>query len=387
MKHTTFILSMIIPGKEIPGNKIDVYLQPLVKELSELWNDGVDTFDALMNETFRMREALIWIISDFPGLGSLSGWDTYTGLACPTYNFDTEPCRLNHGSKWCFIGHRRFLRKNHQFRFNRVRFDGSREERNPPSKKSGSDILRQINNRNGGAMLDGCKKRSRPGPKQWRKKSIFFELPYWEYNLLRHNLDFMHIEKNVCDNVLYIVLNDKNKSKDTLNARKDLKQMGIRPDLWSDEKGTYHLALYSLTRDTKKLFLKTLKNVKLPDGYSSNISRCVNEAQQKIFGLKSHDCHIIMEQLLPFSIRNLLPHNVTTVLVELCSFFRVLSGKCLNLSELQILQDRIVITLCHMEMLFPPSFFTVMVHLTVHLIEEAKLGGPVHYRYMYPIER
>lgn len=65
----------------------------------------------------------------------------------------------------------------------------------------------------------------------------------------------MHIEKNVCDNVLYTVLNDKNKSKDNLNARKDLKQMGIRPDLWPDEKGTYHLALYSLICDTKKLLL------------------------------------------------------------------------------------------------------------------------------------
>ncbi|XP_029130648.1 uncharacterized protein LOC114917000 [Cajanus cajan] len=28
-----------------------------------------------------------------------------------------------------------------------------------------------------------------------------------------------------------------------------------------------------------------------------------------------------------------------------------------------------------------------MVHLVVHLIEEVKLGGPVHYRWMYPIER
>ncbi|KAK7262930.1 hypothetical protein RJT34_30511 [Clitoria ternatea] len=28
-----------------------------------------------------------------------------------------------------------------------------------------------------------------------------------------------------------------------------------------------------------------------------------------------------------------------------------------------------------------------MVHLVVHLVEEAKLGGPVHYRWMYPIER
>jgi hypothetical protein len=28
-----------------------------------------------------------------------------------------------------------------------------------------------------------------------------------------------------------------------------------------------------------------------------------------------------------------------------------------------------------------------MVHLVVHLVEEAKLGGPIHYRWMYPIER
>ncbi|XP_019264921.1 PREDICTED: uncharacterized protein LOC109242523 isoform X2 [Nicotiana attenuata] len=40
-----------------------------------------------------------------------------------------------------------------------------------------------------------------------------------------------------------------------------------------------------------------------------------------------------------------------------------------------------------MEILFPPSFFTVMVHLSVHVAEEAKLGGPVHHRNMYPIER
>ena len=31
----------------------------------------------------------------------------------------------------------------------------------------------------------------------WKKRSIFFELPYWEHNILRHNLDVMHIEKNV----------------------------------------------------------------------------------------------------------------------------------------------------------------------------------------------
>jgi len=28
-----------------------------------------------------------------------------------------------------------------------------------------------------------------------------------------------------------------------------------------------------------------------------------------------------------------------------------------------------------------------MVHLLIHLATECKLGGPVHYRWMYPFER
>ncbi|XP_060171510.1 uncharacterized protein LOC132602749 [Lycium barbarum] len=289
MKHTSFILSMIIPGKQMPGNNIDVYLQPLVKELRELWDDGVETFDSSSNEAFRMRAALMWTISDFPGLGILSGWNTHTGFACPTCNFDSEPCRLRHSKKWCFMGHRRFLKRNHRFRLNRVLFNGSTEERDPPIKLLGSDILRQIEEGRG-AALDGRGKRPRRATKQWNKRSILFELPYWETNLLRHNLDFMHIEKNVCDNILYTLLHDRSKSKDHINARKDLREMGIRRDLWPDDDGTYRLAVFSLTRDNKrdtnKLFLTTLKNVVVPDGYSSNISRCIDLVQRKIFGLK-----------------------------------------------------------------------------------------------------
>ena len=32
-------------------------------------------------------------------------------------------------------------------------------------------------------------------------------------------------------------------------------------------------------------------------------------------------------------------------------------------------------------------FFDIMMHLPVHLAKEAKLGGPLCYRWMYPIER
>jgi hypothetical protein len=229
---------------------------------------------------------------------------------------------------------------------------------------------------------------TRDDTKQWKKKSIFFELPYWKDNLLRHNLDMMHIEKNVCDNIIFTLLNDSSKSKDHVNARKDLEEMGIRHDLWPNENGRISPALFTLTGKGKREFLTTLKNITVPDGYSSNISRCIDLENLKLNGmLKSHDCHILMEQLLPLAIRTTLPNEVSAVLIELCSFFRQLCGKVLKVEDLEKLQKQIVLTLCHMEMLFPPSFFTVMVHLTVHLVEEVKLGGPVHYRWMYPIER
>jgi len=75
------------------------------------------------------------------------------------------------------------------------------------------------------------------------------------------------------------------------------------------------------------------------------------------------------------------------VIVELRSFFRQLYGKSLAQLDLDKLESHMIQTLCHLEMLFPPTFFTIMVHLTCHLSGEAKLGGPVHYRWMYSIER
>jgi hypothetical protein len=234
----------------------------------------------------------------------------------------------------------------------------------------------------------GKRQSTEDDPPIWKKKSIFFELPYWKDNLLRHNLDPMHIEKNVLDNIIYTLLNDSSKSKDHVDARRDLEAMGIRSDLWCNENGKISPAIFTLTGQSKREFLTILKNITVPDGYSSNISRCIDLEALKLKGtLKSHDGHILMEQLLPLAIRTTLPTEVSAVLIELCSFFRQLCGKVLNVEDLEKMQNQIILTLCHMEMIFPPSFFTVMVHLVVHLVEEVKLGGPVQYRWMYPVER
>ncbi|GJS98092.1 transposase-associated domain-containing protein [Tanacetum coccineum] len=61
--------------------------------------------------------------------------------------------------------------------------------------------------------------------------------------------------------------------------------------------------------------------------------------------------------------------------------------KDLTEDDLEFLESRVAVTLCKLEKLFPPSFFTVMVHLVIHLVREVRFGGPTPYRWMYPIER
>ncbi|KAL9675020.1 hypothetical protein QQ045_003219 [Rhodiola kirilowii] len=66
----------------------------------------------------------------------------------------------------------------------------------------------------------------------WTKKSIFWELPYWPNVQLRHNLDVMHIEKNVFENLFNTIIDVKGKTKDNgVNCKKDIAAYCIRPEL------------------------------------------------------------------------------------------------------------------------------------------------------------
>jgi len=118
-------------------------------------------------------------------------------------------------------------------------------------------------------------------------------------------------------------------------------------------------------------FLQVLKDVRVPDGYASNISRRVHLKERKIFGLKTHDDHILMQQLLPIVLCGLLFSQVTRPLIKLSCYFREICSKTLTVSDLENLEKDIAVTMCELENIFPPSFFTVMVHLVMHLAREA----------------
>ncbi|XP_023893695.1 uncharacterized protein LOC112005636 [Quercus suber] len=397
MKRSSLILSLVILGPTSLGIAIDVYLQPLVEELRELWDVGVQAYDASSKEIFQLRAALMWTVNDFLAYANLSGWSTKGGLACPSCAVETDSQYLKNGHKFCYMGHRRWLDVDHDFRKEGMLFDGSNDTRSTPEPLVALDIILDIEHLVGRCLGRKCqlaynkRKRGEANHSGWKKRSIFFTLPYWEDHKLRHNLDVMHIEKNVMDNILDTLLNLKDQTKDNYKACLDLADIGIRSKLHlqrkSDDKYTIPPACFHMTSSERDGFLQVLKDVTVPDGYASNISHHMNMKECKIFGLKSHDNHILMKQLFPIALRGSLPSHVTRPLIKLVCFFREICSKTLRVSNIATVEADIAVTLCELENIFRPSFFIVMVHLVMHLAAEAKIGGPVHYRWMYPIER
>ncbi|XP_042415329.1 uncharacterized protein LOC122004519 [Zingiber officinale] len=384
-------MSLLIPGPKSPGKEIDVYLRPLINELKDLWDDGVETYDASTEQVFQLHAAVMWTIHEFPAYGTVSGWSTKGYKACPVCLDETKSQRLR--SKICYTCHRRFLNVQHPWRRNK-NFNGKVEQEGPPRRLNGYEILAQLNALPQVTFSKDptlSKKRQRSLDEiNWVKKSIFFELKYWPDLKLRHNLDAMHIEKNICDALVDTLFNIDEKSKDTFKARLDLQDMGIRSELHLKKVGdkfSKPYASYTLTLEERREFCQFLKSVKFPDGYAANISRNVNANDGKLHGLKSHDCHVLLQRILPVAVQKFLPKDICRTLIELCDFFKKLTARTLHLADLCKMEKEIIFILCKMEQIFPPAFFDIMVHLAVHLPREAMLVGPVSSRWMYPFEQ
>ncbi|KAI5350203.1 hypothetical protein L3X38_003094 [Prunus dulcis] len=191
MKRKFMMLTLLISDPKQPGNDIDVYLEPLIDDLTSLW-DGI--------RGVRQRAA----------------------------------------------------------------FNGKPEYGIPPEPLTGEEVLHMVEN---GDRV--C----------WKKKSIFFDLEYWKYLPVRHALDVMHIEKNVCDSIIGTLLEIPGKNKDGIAARLDLLNMGVKIDL-QPEYGERCTRLppgpWNLSRAEKREVCNSFYGMKVPEGYSSNIKNLVS---------------------------------------------------------------------------------------------------------------
>ncbi|GJS35606.1 hypothetical protein Tco_0533988 [Tanacetum coccineum] len=313
MKESYFMMTLLIPGPKSPGKDIDVYLRPLIEDLKT--------------------------INDFPARSSLSGWSGQGYKACPTCNEDTLFVRVL--SKTAYVGYKRFLKKPHKWRSSRE-FNGPTDNIDP-SKEFGRDKIL--------AQLD---------------------------RLLTRLTDIMHIEKNVLEAILNtLLMNDK--SKDTAKARQDLQRLGIRSSLWLGQtkkgKCLKPQAAYSFTPEDRKKFCQFIKGVKLPDGFGSCFKHKVTANDTNIMGLKSHDCHIMMQRLLLYGLQNYLPDKIAKPIIKLCLLFKQICSITLMEDVMLKAQIKVVDILCDLEIIYPPALFEIMIHLVIHLPLEALEAG------------
>lgn len=202
MQKENIMLTLLIPGPKQPGNDIDIYLQPLIEDLQLLWSGGVEAYDAFSKSIFNLKAILLWAINDFPAYGNLAGCYTKGKQACPLCGKTTHHIWLPHSRKFAYMGHRRFLPPAHSYRRKKSWFDNTIESGRKPRILTGRNILHVLQNFPNYFGKVKKKKRKRNDNDtdksneansadddqnellRWKKRSIFFYLPYWEVYLL-----------------------------------------------------------------------------------------------------------------------------------------------------------------------------------------------------------
>ncbi|XP_050222682.1 uncharacterized protein LOC126672773 [Mercurialis annua] len=272
----------------------------------------------------------MWTINDFPAYSMLASWSTSERLACPHCMENTHAFTLKGSRKqsW-FDCHRKFLPPGHPYRRNTTQFrKGKTINKEFKQPKTGEELLAEVD-------------------------SLGFMKAYE-----------IGAEKNNAAKSENYGWNKKNHAK----SREELNDICDRPELAKNPvTGRFPKAMYALDKDGKKALLEWIKLIRFPDGYASNLSRCVDTIGLKMHGMKSHDCHIFMQRLLPIALRELLPKEVWEPLTELSIFFRELTSTSLTEKDLDRMRLEIPKILCKLERIFPPSFFDSMEHLPVHL--------------------
>ena len=143
----------------------------------------------------------------------------------------------------------------HPLRRKGKHFNGTAEPRPNPVPRTGAGVFGMVKDLN---VIFGKGPGRQPVPNDadgyapmWKKKSIFWELPYWEVHEVRSAIDVMHLTKNLCVNILDF-LGLYGKSKDTPEAREDQQHHKGRDGMHPREFQGH--ASYALTKEEKEIF-------------------------------------------------------------------------------------------------------------------------------------
>jgi len=95
-------------------------------------------------------------------------------------------------------------------------FNGSQETKEPPEPLAPHEVYDRV--KDIVTVFGKTQRKDHANKNIWKKRSMFFDFPYWTNLHVQHCLDVMHVEKNVCDSLLGTLLNIKGKTKDGLKC-------------------------------------------------------------------------------------------------------------------------------------------------------------------------
>ena len=95
-------------------------------------------------------------------------------------------------------------------------------------------------------------------------------------------------------------------------------------------------------------------------GFSSNIKSLVSMKDLTLTSFNTHDCHVMLIVFLPIVIRAISPKYMKMVITRMSYFFNCITQKVIDEAE----------TLCQLEMCFLLSFFDIMPHLMMHMVDQ-----------------
>jgi hypothetical protein len=141
MKKFFVLLALLIPGKQSVTSKVfDVYMEPLVDELLELWTSvaAYDVTKPIGFCAFMLCTVLLWTIHDFSGFGTVGGFAHHGYVGCPWCGPELRAEYFVELGKQTYGGTRRWLSDNHMYRFAAMKehFNGEVESHAKPREIS-----------------------------------------------------------------------------------------------------------------------------------------------------------------------------------------------------------------------------------------------------------
>ena len=181
------MLALLIPGKQsVTSEFFDVYLEPLVEELVQLWK-GVMAYDVLKDRgsrAFKLRAVLLWTMHDFPGYGTVAGVAHQGYVACPICGPQFRGEHSIELGKQTYTDTRRWLPHDDPWRSTTMKdlFNGREENRGKPNVVNAEEQVQHAIEYK--TWLDKGNKEGAVGDPSKvhgvKRKSILHNLPYWK---------------------------------------------------------------------------------------------------------------------------------------------------------------------------------------------------------------